>query len=215
MKKRVTEEEQIVYTDEIAVSEKIIFLENEARKVNEFAGTFERYFNEKLSIENFKQLSNEKQVRTKYYDIIEKDIKQLNIKAFTIVETMKMNMVKDMNHFFEEVQTIRETLKYASSFNFENGICSVSDDAKVDIYTKNSIVLSSEASKKAYQVQLEVIDAVNRYLQTNEKYFKSGIIANPDHLLSSEIAKYDKETNRYEYTPLNFERALRIINYKE
>lgn len=212
MKKKDIKQDEIVYTDEQSVNEKITFLENEARKVNEFAGTFEKYFNEKLSNENFKQLSNEKQVRSKFYDIVEKDIKELNIKSFTIVETMKKNMVNDMNEFSAEVQSIREALKQANSFKFENGICSVTDDAKVEIYKKNSIVLSSEASKKAYKAQLEIINAVNRYLQTNEKYFKNGIIANPHLLLSSEIAKYDQETNRYEYIPLNFERALRLIN---
>lgn len=212
MKKKDIKQDEIVYTDEQSLNEKITFLENEARKVNEFAGTFEKYFNEKLSNENFRQLLNEKTTRSKYYDLVEQEIKNLNIKSFTIVETMKMNMVSDMNEFFGEVQTIREALKQASSFKFENGICSVTDDAKVEIYKKNSIVLSSEASKKAYQAQLEIINAVNRYLQTNEKYFKNGIIANPHLLLSSEIAKYDQETNRYEYIPLNFERALRLIN---
>ena len=212
MKKKDMKQDEVVYTDEQSLNEKITFLENEARKVNEFAATFERYFNEKLSNENFRQLLNEKATRSKYYDLMDQDIKNLNVKGFSIVETMKMNMVSHMNVFFEEVQTIREALKQASSFKFENGICSVTDDAKVEIYKKNSIVLSSEASKKAYQAQLEIINAVNRYLQTNEKYFKSSIIANPDHLLSSEIAKYDPETNRYEYIPLNFERALRFIN---
>ncbi|KAF0131921.1 MAG: hypothetical protein FD155_445 [Bacteroidetes bacterium] len=215
MKKKEIKQDEIVYTDEQSVNEKITFLENEARKVNEFAATFERYFNEKLSNENFRQLSNEKAIRSRYYDLMDQDIKNLNVKGFSIVETMKMNMVSHMNVFFEEVQTIKEALKQAVSFKFEDGVCSVTDDAKVDIYKKNSIVLSSEASKKAYQAQLEIMDAVNKYIQVSEKYFKNVIIGNPELLLSKEIAKFDPVTNRFEYIPLNFEKALRIINYKE
>lgn len=218
MKKNMKKKEindEVVYTDEQSVKEKITYLENEAKKVNEFAGIFERYFNEKLSSENFKELANERATRARYYDTVEQEIKNLNIKTFTLVESMKMNMVKDMNEFFTEVQTVKGALKQPGNFTFENGVCSVADDAKVDIYKQSSIVLSSEVSKKAYQAQLELINAANKYLYTSEKYFKSGIIANPHLLISSEIAKYDQETSRFDYIPLNFERALSIINYKE